>query len=358
MKQPLEIPALLEAEMLSPWFDASAARMEAVSPLQRGGSGQTERCRLLLILSPPRSGSYLLCRLLWHLGYGKPTEYFNTLHSRAWQRFHAGRRSPLHRARRSLRSMLEGILPARLLRRSGGIPDPDWLTQLVRERSQRSRLSGTCVFAAKIQAHQVGRFAESLRRDFAPMAGRGLWLPFDRQAPLLLMLFRRQWLKGMISFHYSLCSGCFDQGRIFTVQQHSLPALGNPEVMLNDLAAYRIHLEWLFEALQETPWPFHCLAFEDLLLHQETMLQRILSTIDRPDHLPDDRTLREWLNFRIAPDPSPWVEERTRWLHRLHGDFHAHGLHAHAHARRCSDLVAQLDRRSRNGFRINPSLPG
>jgi hypothetical protein len=335
--------------MLSPWFDASAPGIPSASAPTgpHGRISEPQPCRLLLILSPPRTGSYHLCRLLWHLGYGKPTEYFNVFHAGAWRRFEQRSWSLLGTARRKLKAPVLSLLPGRSLRRGDGIPDPDWLATLVRERFQASKLTGVRFFAAKIQAHQVGRLAASLRRDFAPMARRGLWLPFDRQAPLLLLLFRRDWLRGLVSFHFSLCSGCFDQGRIFSVQLHPLASLGDPAVMLTDLAAYRVHLEWLIDALRETPWPIHCLAFEDLLSHQETVLRWILRTIDSPDRLPADPALQSWLDFRIARDTSPWQEERSRWLHRLRLDFQAHGLHEHAHAQRCSQLVDLLHRRAR-----------
>ena len=72
---PQRLPALHELEMLSPWFDASAP---ALTPAVDPATSQGKR-RLLLLLSAPRSGSYHLCRLLWHLGYGKPAEYFNPI---------------------------------------------------------------------------------------------------------------------------------------------------------------------------------------------------------------------------------------------------------------------------------------
>ena len=61
-----EVYQLGELEMLSPWFDNSDLE-----------TSRSKAAQLILIVALPRSGSYLLCRQLWELGYGRPFEYCN-----------------------------------------------------------------------------------------------------------------------------------------------------------------------------------------------------------------------------------------------------------------------------------------
>lgn len=55
-----EVYQLGELEMLSPWFDNSDLE-----------TSRSKAAQLILIVALPRSGSYLLCRQLWELGYGR-----------------------------------------------------------------------------------------------------------------------------------------------------------------------------------------------------------------------------------------------------------------------------------------------
>ncbi len=266
---------LRELEMLSPWFDASAPSQRELEPIE-------EARRLLVLLAPPRCGSFHLCRLLWELGFGKPTEYLNP--------------NPLYRS---------------ALGRWGRVGTRDWVAALVAERSGRSRFSGTPFFSLKLQANQGrGSFEQVLRRSFrAPRSAIGL----RQEEPLVVLLRRRDSVAAMASLHFSRCTGAYDLGLVMTHQGLPIGCLLDPAAIRQTIDEYQRHLLWLDQAAQSRS-PAWELWLEDLVADQAAALQQLVSVLEPELTLGagDPR-----LAVGIRRDASPWVEERRTWISRI-----------------------------------------
>lgn len=275
LMSPPELQPLRELELLSPWFDASSPTQADQPPIEG-------LRRWLLLLAPPRSGSFHLCRLLWQLGYGRPTEYLNP--------------NPLYRTS---------------LSRFGRPGSRSWLRSLVAERSACSVFSGDAFFALKLQAQQArGSLRQVLRRRFPePRQALGL----QPVPPAVVLLRRRDRVAAIASLHFSRCTGAFDLGLITTHQGLPIAQLLDPPAVASTIAEYDAHLAWLEQACLQCP-PLLQLDFEDLLSDQPACLQRLVAALE-PAVVPaaDDPRLA----VRIRRDPSPFVPERRRWLERI-----------------------------------------
>ncbi|MEI6829800.1 MAG: hypothetical protein WCK64_08130 [Synechococcaceae cyanobacterium ELA445] len=271
----LPIEPLRELEMLSPWFDASA-------PMQAEQAPITTARRLLVLLAPPRSGSFHLCRLLWQLGYGKPTEYFNP--------------NPLYGS---------------ALSRWGRVGTRAWLAALVAERSARSVFSGTPFFSLKLQAHQRrGPCHRVLRRTFRPpQEGLGL----RQEDPLVVLLRRRDGVAAIASLHFSRCTGAYDQGLVWTHQGLPICNLLDPYAIRQTIGLYQGHLSWLEEAARRIA-PVRQIWMEDLVTEQAAELHQLVGALEPAVQLGKDDPR---LIVEIQRDSSPWVEERRDWIHRI-----------------------------------------
>ncbi|MEY4841221.1 MAG: Stf0 sulfotransferase [Cyanobacteriota bacterium] len=218
-----------ELEMISPWFDNRK--------LMDGGPDLVSRApRLLLIVAPPRSGSYLLCRQLWELGYGRPFEYCNP--------------NPLFRT---------------ALARFGRRP---W-QQLIRARSASPAFDAQTFFSCKLQPYQMrGSLEHQIQQMWIPLARRG-WLENNQGRLRLELVFLRRLdvLRSAASWHFSLCTGAFDQGLTYTFQRWPMGALLDPEYLNKSLVEYREHLRWLRQAQAAFPLA-HRLTHEELLADQ------------------------------------------------------------------------------------------
>lgn len=269
------IEPLRELEMISPWFDASA-------PSQHPRALIREPRRLLVLLAPPRSGSFHLCRLLWQLGYGRPTEYLNP--------------NPLYRS---------------ALSRWGRVGSRQWVAKLVAERSARSRFSGIPFVSLKLQANQGrGSCEQVLRRTFrAPLGDLGL----RQDKPLVVLLRRRDSAAAMASLHFSRCTGAYDLGLVTTHQGLPIGSLLDEAAIRQTMDEYRHHLLWL-EAAAQSSAPTMALWLEDLLADQAGMLAQLVLALEPELHLDaGDPNLA----LRIRRDASPWVNERRQWLERI-----------------------------------------
>lgn len=337
---------LSEADMLSPWHDA-----ENIKSFDLNDCGCP---RLVLLLAAPRSGSYHLCRLLWNLGIGRPTEYFNPLHAHAWARFSTSwqispqptgqsfyamlDRFQYHAIRRRLMPGFASRLPrAKSLNKSS-------LTHLIAARSSQSLLTNNFYFASKVQAGQLGSLANARRRVFLPQVRRGVLAPFDQKPPLLILLVRRYWQRALFSFHLSLCSGCFDYGFSYSYQHRSLSQLGRPSSLLEDLVSYRQHLDWLVQCLRTAVDPLQVVAYEDLVADQDATLYKLLNFLEPVDQMPEASIVKDRLNFRIHSDRSDpsWERRRRSCLLRIGDLFEAQGLGGHPEAERCRQLTEIL----------------
>ena len=330
VNSPLEIPALHELEMVSPWFDASAPRTPTATP--RPQPAEPETRQLLVVLSIPRCGSYHLCRLLWQLGYGKPAEYFNPSLQPLLARFHPEAK---HRYQRVLYRTKQRLQPHH--------PTPQWLEGLVQERTSTSTITGQPWFAAKLQPDQLGSLPQALNRVFEPLARKGYWKPFHIKPPALVMLYRRDWTAMVLSHHLARCSGSFDQRRIFTHQHRSITQLGAEQALLEDLSCAKRHLEALTHTLETSLYPIHLTDFESLLSQQTHMLATLISRIDPYSPPPADLGNSPKLQFKIARTPDPWASDLATWQQHLHSRFQELNLHKHPDSLACQALITQLD---------------
>lgn len=272
---PAELQPLRELELLSPWFDAT-------SPTQLHRPAVQGLRRWLLLLAPPRTGSFHLCRLLWHLGYGRPTEYLNP--------------NPLYRS---------------ILARWGRIGSRAWMATMVAERSACSVFSGAPFFSLKLQAHQErGSLKRLLRHRFAPPRQS---LGLQAGPPHIVQLRRRSSSAAIASLHFSRCTGAFDLGLVTTHQGLPIAQLLDPAAIASTIADYRSHLHWLEQAARQLP-PALTLDLEDLVTDQAGCLRRLVLALE-PQAAPEPDDPR--LTVRLLRDPSPFEADRQRWLERI-----------------------------------------
>lgn len=260
-----------------------------------------------------------------------PAEYFNPHLNPGWERF-----APHH-------SLFQRILRRLRRQRQPLRPDRTWLKRLVLERSARSLLTGQPFFAAKLQPQQLGPLPAALQCSFAPLAESLLWAPFQLVPPALVLLYRQDWLAALLSHHLALCTGSFDQGRVFSFQLRPITNLGSREALLSDLASYRSHIESLVETLECTPYPIHCLTFEHLLRDQPATLARLIRAIEPPDQPLAQLEQHPSLAVQIQRAPNPWSADHRAWKRHLHQRFLEEGLDRHPNALACAAAIAALN---------------
>lgn len=328
---------LLELELCSPWFDATAPRLAATpqdpedrvqpAPVAAGPP------RLLLLLAPPRSGSHHLSRLLWLHGYGRPAEYLNPHLRQALARFTPGWPQPQRDGRGLARWLARRFRPQQ---RPWG-----WWSQLVAERSTLSCRSGQPFFAIKLQRGQMGTHPRELCRTLQPLAQRGLWRTFVECPPLLIALFRSDWRRAVLSHHLALCTGAFDEGRIVSFQHRPLSALGDPAALADDLAAYRQHLAWLLACADRAGFPVWVVEHEALVRKQQAMLAELFQFIEGHPAAEGSASAPP-LALPIARERTTWALQKQAWLDHLQERFVAAGLEGSQDALMAQDLVNHL----------------
>jgi LPS sulfotransferase NodH len=271
----IEVEPLRELELLSPWFDSSSPTQAEAVPIEGPK-------RLLVIVAPPRAGSFHLCRLLWQLGYGRPTEYLNP--------------NPLYRSS---------------LERFGRVGSRAWTETLVKERSARSSFTGTPFFALKLQAQQGrGSLRQVLTKQFhSPLESLGL----KREAALVVRLRRRDQVAAMASMHFSRCTGAFDFGLVMTHQGLPINNLLDQGAIAQTMAEYQVHLSWLEQGVREIP-AVQTLDIETLVSDQAgTLLQLVKSLEPEANPIRDDPRFE----MRLRRDDSPFVAEKRDWIERI-----------------------------------------
>ena len=289
--------------MLSPWFDRSAPQLHMSRSDQPAGADIPPQT--LMVLAPPRAGSFHWCRLLWQLGYGKPTEYFN--------------RNPLYRSVLSRWGELSRWQRLLLRWQDEGLGiQQRWLDRLVQERWAASALTGTPFFSFKLQPFQLaGSFEQIWPRLQRQLHAAGCQC--EGKANVVLLL-RRNWRAAVASLHLSRCTGAYDLGMTPTFQHLPLAALLDPEALTGTAALYYRHLHWLMQATAVAhPMVLH---HEDLVADQPRTLWRLLRHCDPAlaDTLEFPIPGTDWmgsLSVSIGGDPSPWGMERRQWLERI-----------------------------------------
>jgi len=282
---------LRELEMLSPWFDASS-----LGPSDQASKGRPPvgPAFFVVVLAPPRVGSFHLCRLLWGLGYGQPTEYFNP--------------HPIYRS---------------ALGRWGRWGRDPWLQTLARERSATSLFSGRPFFATKLQPFQrPGSYLKILERLQRPLLRAGLITP---DPPFVVRLQRRNWQAATASLHFSRCTGSYDLGLETTHQGLAFDQLLDPEALTQTCAEMDRHRAWLEQACQALP-PQLELSYEQLISDQSGQLGRLVAALE-PDIDLASPDVQAALRRPIRREHPPWSEERRLWLQRLEATIRA-GQHS------------------------------
>ena len=170
---------LCELEMISPIFDLKGHQSN------QDNNGSKLPPGRLLILSPPRSGSYYLCRRLWLDGLGMPLEYLNSLHLKAMAK--------------RLRLPLQ---PCRWRDRPS-----DRLEQTLSQISSLRSCNGW--FALKLQPSQLQPWC---RKKDTPIDLLGTVFADWTVIPLL----RRDWFRQLASLIISRASGAYDLGLNFS----------------------------------------------------------------------------------------------------------------------------------------------
>jgi len=317
--------AIYELEMLSPWFDNSAEFLN--EPIQSSITNREiiESKKLLLLFSIPRNGSYHFCRLLWYLGYGKPAEYFNPHLMHGWKRYHKRDQTLFNRIYNFRK------------------PSTEWLINLVHERTARSCFTNQEFFSVKIQPNQLRKSIKHITNTFDKLSRYKLWKPFAQEPPTILLLYRRDWLNAMLSHHTALCTGSFDQRRIFSYQQYPITCLKNPETIKLNLGNYRKALEKLVTISEDTTRNIYYLAFEDLLDNQANTLARLIRAIEPSNLLPNSLETSAELSISIKRSDNPWDEIDSSWRLKLHNIFSQENLHNHPDFHGCNKLIARLD---------------
>jgi LPS sulfotransferase NodH len=130
------------------------------------------RRKNLLIVSSPRSGSFMLCRYLVNYGLGVPHEYFNDIHAKII--------GPRLGVAELVKSNLAEISDSALRQYIGAI---------------KARRTKNGVFAAKIQHWQFGR-----------LASRGIAADLFADS-VIVHLYRRNVLEQALSLHFARVTG-------------------------------------------------------------------------------------------------------------------------------------------------------
>ncbi len=234
--------------MISPVFDG-----DEIEPQHR-----------YLILSPPRSGSYWLCRQLWTAGLGLPFEYLNRLHlrrlSKRWgtplEAFQPRTRSQRLAARLGLGRQRQDATPTGAM----GADLQAYLSQAERRRSRHGW------FGLKVQPLHLREL------NLQPAVAFTDWM--------LLPLMRRDQRRQLASYLFSRVSGAYDMGLITTNEGEGLDYLENPGFQEKTAVILAEQNRLILELCRQrdiTP-----LWMEDLMSQSSHELQRTLIRVLPP----------------------------------------------------------------------------
>ena len=266
-----EVYQLGELEMLSPWFDNSDLE-----------TSRSKAAQLILIVALPRSGSYLLCRQLWELGYGRPFEYCNP--------------------NAKIRSALS---------RFGRRP---W-QNIIRARSASPVFDPQLFFSCKVQPYQEHiSLKQHINQLWEPLSRRN-WLEKqdDKLKYKLIFLRRLNAVRSAASWHFSLCTGAFDKGLTYTFQRWPMTALFDHKYLIKSTTEYQRKLHWLKQSQADYP-------DAQVLIHEELLSDPIRKLAELINYLSpgaNDSRIENALNFRIERDRSPFSKERMKFIEEI-----------------------------------------
>ena len=237
--------------------------------------------RTFVLASTPRTGSTLLCRLLWDTGrVGAPKEYLNPMQVRDWEvRF--GTRTSRWRHR-----LLRGPLLA--LSGCAGWPDARLRAHLHRVRARRTGPSGW--FGLKVHQHHFRDVFVGPGRAVEAILGPVTWLRTTREDRLAQAI---SWARAL------------QTGRWAHHQRAWLPPIYSRrriDACLDRIDAHEAAWDTYFAT--HGIEPLH-LTYEALAADSEATIRRVL------DHLGEQPT------GPIAPDLVRQADHLTeRWTHR------------------------------------------
>lgn len=268
---PRNVYQLGELEMLSPWFDSSVL-----------ASSEFDPARLILIVALPRSGSYLLCRQLWELGYGRPFEYCN----------------PNNQIRAALS-------------RFGKRP---W-QEIIRARSASPIFDTQSFFSCKIQPYQEHvSLKQHIKQLWEPLARKDWLEKQDGKLNYKLIFLRRlNIVRSAASWHFSLCTGAFDKGLTYTFQRWPMAALFDPKYLIHSTREYRRKLQWFKQSRADFP-------DAQILTHEKLVsdpISRLAALINYLSPSAGEPCIKDALNFRIEVDSSPFRNEREKIIQEI-----------------------------------------
>lgn len=266
-----EVYQLGELEMLSPWFDNSDLE-----------TSRSKAAQLILIVALPRSGSYLLCRQLWELGYGRPFEYCNP--------------------NAQIRSALS---------RFGRRP---W-QNIIRARSASPVFDPQLFFSCKVQPYQEHiSLKQHINQLWEPLSQRN-WLEKqnDKLKYKLIFLRRSNAVRSAASWHFSLCTGAFDKGLTYTFQRWPMTALFDRKYLIKSTTEYQRKIHWLKQSQADYP-DAQVLTHEELLSDPIRKLAELINILSPGAN---DSRVENALNFRIEKDRSPFSKERLKFIEEI-----------------------------------------
>lgn len=266
-----EVYQLGELEMLSPWFDNSDLE-----------TSRSKAAQLILIVALPRSGSYLLCRQLWELGYGRPFEYCNP--------------------NAQIRSALS---------RFGRRP---W-QNIIRARSASPVFDPQLFFSCKVQPYQEHiSLKQHINQLWEPLSQRN-WLEKqnDKLKYKLIFLRRSNAVRSAASWHFSLCTGAFDKGLTYTFQRWPMTALFDRKYLIKSTTEYQRKIHWLKQGQADYP-DAQVLTHEELLSDPIRKLSELINYLSPGAN---DSRVENALNFRIEKDRSPFSKERLKFIEEI-----------------------------------------
>lgn len=181
------------------------------------------------IMSSPRSGSFLLCRLLTRLGVGVPHEYFNVIHDQ-------------------------------VLAERWNVAPTDYYDELLRRRTVNG------IFGVKVQWQQMV--------DRCPISDDEFCRDYR-----VIYLYRRRLKRQAASLHFARVTGQWDSGDVVTTPPSTERDLLDPEgvhealeVLLDEEIGFRRYFA------SHDMWPLF-IAYEELIEDRVATLTRVLDYI-------------------------------------------------------------------------------
>ena len=253
----LENPLSLREALLSQTNGFELAELEMISAAFDGDDEKLPQYRYFII-SPPRSGSYWLCRQLWGAGLGLPHEYLNRLHLRRLSKRWGTPLSAFQPKTKLQRFAKRLGLKKQLATKQDKSPAPDLQGYLAEAMRRRSHFGW---FGLKIQPIHLKEL------DLCPELAFPNWM----QIPLL----RRDQRRQLASYLFSRASGAYDTGLITTNEGEGLQSLMSSSLQDETTALLAEQNRLIVELSKRSNIP--PLWMEDLIILSGHELQRALT---------------------------------------------------------------------------------